>query len=98
IGQKIHFYLSHTVPFAALASPPCHIEAKSSRFISPDFRLGELCEEVADHREHAGICCGVRTRRPSDWRLIDVDNFIDFTDAMERCIRQRAYFCLIELF
>ena len=98
IGQKIHFDLPHTVPFAALASSPLHVEAESSCFVSTDLRLGKLSEEVADHREHAGICCGVRTRCSSDRRLVDVDDLINFTDALERYVRQRAYLCLIEFF
>ena len=51
------------------------------------FGLGHHREQIADEREEARVGRRIRSRRPADRRLIDLDHLVDELDALDPIVR-----------
>ena len=80
----MHLDLDDAVPLARFASSPFDVERIAPRLVTPHSRFGELRKKIADEGEDAGIGRGIRSRRPSDRRLIDMNHFVDLIDSVDR--------------
>jgi len=81
IGQEVHFDLNDPVSPAGFAAAAFNVETETSRFISADFRLGQLAEDIADMAEHAGVGRWIGPGRTADRALIDINDFVDIVHA-----------------
>src|SRR5438132_2198958 len=57
------------------------VEAKSPRFVTPDFGLRQLGVQGSNLIEYLDVSRRVRARRSADRGLIDVDHLVDVLDA-----------------
>ena len=91
----MHFDLDDAVPLAGFTAPALDVEAEASGLVTARFCLGQFGEPVADGTEGAGIGGGVGSRRPSDGRLVDIDDFIQRVQAVDfvegGCVRAGAH-------
>ena len=91
IGQKMHFDLDRAVALARLAAPAFDVERKPPGRVTARFGFRQSGKPVADGRERAGIGGGVRTRRAANGRLVDIDDFVDQFDAVDRVMRRGEF-------
>ena len=83
VRKEVHLDLDDAVAAAGLAASALHIEAEPALAIASDLRLGKVREQIAYMSEHTGIRRRVRSRRPSDRRLVDVDDLVYILDARD---------------
>ena len=77
VRQEVHLHLDYSVAAAVLAASAFDIEAEASRLVASDLGLRHLGKQVADVREHAGVCRRIRARRLAYRRLVDVDDLVE---------------------
>ena len=53
-------------------------------------------EEFADWREEADVGGRVRTRRATDWALVDLDHLVDLIQARDAVVRPRSIFRAVQ--
>lgn len=76
----MHLDADQAVAAACLTPPALHVEREPPGTVATHPRLGQHREQVTDVREQARVCSGIRTRRSTDRRLVDIDDFIDLFD------------------
>src|SRR3546814_2166389 len=84
----MHLDLDQAVAFAGLAAAALDVEAEAAGLIATRARFRHAGEQFADRREQLRVGCGVRTRRPADRRLVDVDDLVELVNAVD-AIAQR---------
>ena len=52
-------------------------------------RVARAGEHFADFIEHAGVGSRIAARRAADWRLVDLDYFVDLASAAQAFERTR---------
>src|SRR6202171_1290991 len=77
IRQEVHLDLDDAVALAVLAAAALYVEAEPARLVAAHARLRHLGEQLANVGEHPRVGRRVRTRRPADRRLVDVDHLVD---------------------
>ena len=77
IGKKMHLDLDDPIALAGLAAPALDVEGEAAGLIAARFGLREAGKPIADRGEGAGIGRGIRARRASDRRLVDVDDLVE---------------------
>src|SRR5262249_46285544 len=87
--QEVHLDRDDAVPLAALAASALDVEREAARTESPRARVGQHREQLANEREETRVGRRVRSWRPSDGRLIDLDDLVDLLDAVDRGMRAR---------
>src|ERR1700693_5269202 len=87
VGEKVHLDLYETISFARLAPSALHVERESSRPVAPDLRFGQLGEQLADGSEQSRVRGGIRARCPTDWALIDIDDFVEVLEPGDPRVR-----------
>ena len=90
VGQEVHLDAQDAVALAGLAAPALDVERVAPRLVAARLRLGQVGEQIADVREHAGVGRRVRARRAADRRLVDVDHLVDVLQPVERRRAARA--------
>src|SRR6202521_1136652 len=93
----MHLDLDDPVTLACLASPSAHVEAESARLVTAHLRLGKAREQVAHIREHSCVRGRVRSRRATDWRLVDVDRLVQVLEALDGPMRSWPVLRLVEV-
>ena len=96
VGKKVHFHAQAAAALASFAAPPFDVEGKASGFVTPRPGFRYLAEELADAAEGARIGGGVRSRRPSDRCLVDIDDLFDQLLTFERIEVARYVQCAME--
>ena len=91
IGEKMHLDLENAVSATCLATPAFDIEGKTTFFISAHLGFRKFCKEIADEVEDTRIGRGIGSRGASDRRLIDLDDFVDGFDALDRVVFARQH-------
>ena len=86
VRQELHLDLDDPVAGARLAASTLHVEGEAARGVAAQARLGDSREQLADRREEPGVGGGIRSRRPADWRLIDLDHLVHQRDALDRVV------------
>src|SRR5581483_5169959 len=71
--KEVHFYFDEAVALAFLAASALDVEAEPARFVAAYARRGQLCEQVPDMIEHAGVGRGIAAGRAANRRLINHD-------------------------
>src|SRR5262249_54701205 len=89
VRQEVHLDLDGAVALAGLAPPALHVEREAAGLIPADLRLLRGREQIADLVEHTGVGRGVRARRATDRRLVDVDDLVDALGAFELLVPAR---------
>src|SRR5215208_190807 len=89
VGEELHLFNLHAVPFASLATTARHVEAEMRRVVTVRLRLARGGEEVAYAVVHFYIGDRVRARRAPDGRLIDEHHVFDELPAVE--FRERTH-------
>src|SRR6185369_2987952 len=77
VRQELHLDLDDPVALAVLAAAALDVEREAARPVAADARLGHAGEELADRGEQADVRRRVRTRRPADRALVDLDDLVD---------------------
>src|ERR687898_1891659 len=72
----MHFNLDQSVALAGFASAAFHIKTVPTRRITAHARFRQIGVQIANVSEQSSIRGGVRTRRPTNRRLIDVDDLV----------------------
>src|SRR5688572_10660460 len=72
----MHFNLDQSVALTAFASAAFHIKTVPTRRISAHARFRQIGVQIANVSEQSSIRGGVRTRCPTDRRLMDVDDLV----------------------
>ena len=83
VRKKVHFDFGNAVAFAGFAASAGHVERKASGRIAAGFGFRQVGKPVADMGKQARISGWIGTRRPTDWRLVYVDNLVNVFDADE---------------
>src|SRR5258706_8223 len=77
VRQKVHFDLDYAVALAGLAAPALDVEGEPPRPVAAGLGFGQAGVPFPYRRKRACIGRRVRTQRPADRRLIDVDHLIE---------------------
>src|SRR5687767_14677776 len=77
----MHFDLNNPVSLTSFAASAFDIKAKAAFLITAYFRFVRYREYIANVIEYSGISSWVGARRPTNWRLIDVDYFLQMLDS-----------------
>ena len=96
IRKKVHFDAPQAVSLAGFAASALHVEAEAARAVAALPRLRQHRKQVANRREHAGVCRGIRTRRASNRRLINLDDLVDVLRANDLLVRRGRFRGAIE--
>ncbi len=83
VGQEVHFDADDAVALAGFTAAALDVEAEAAGLVAPDLGFRRLAVELADGIEDARIRRRVGPRRPTDGRLVDVDDLIDVFDPFE---------------
>ena len=83
VGQEVHLDRDDAVALARFAAAALDVEREPSRLVAARLRFGHHREQLADEREQARVGRRIRSRRPADRRLIDLDHLVD----QRRCLR-----------
>ena len=97
VGEEIHFDAALSVALARFAAATLDVETETTRTIASFARFRKHRVEFADRSEHAGVGGGIRARRASDGRLIDLNDFVDVLDSGDRAVRAGLFHRAIEL-
>ena len=89
IGKKVHLDALHAVAFARFATSTFDVEREAPRFVTTFARLGQHRVELAQRREQTRVSRGIRSRRASDGRLIDLDHLVDVFQSFDRFVWSR---------
>jgi hypothetical protein len=73
IGQEPHFNSLDALPLALLGAPALGVETESSEFVAKLFGVLGADEQTSYFVEDARERGWVRSRRATDWRLVDVN-------------------------
>ena len=92
----MHLDLDHAVALAGFAAPTFDVERESARAIAARLGVGEVGEPLADRCEGARVRRGVRARRASDRRLVDVDHLVEMLEALDSLMGARRFACAVE--
>src|SRR5437660_1399660 len=87
IEKKIHFDAAEAVALAGFAAAAFYVEAEPAGAIAALTRFRKHGKEIADRSEHTGISRRVRSRRATDRRLIDLDDFVDLVGTDDFAMR-----------
>ena len=72
----MHLNLNDTVSGAGFAAPALFVKAETSLVVSSRFGVLGHGKQLPDVVEHSGIGCRIGAGRPSDRRLVDIDDLI----------------------
>ena len=89
VGEEVHLQAVRAVAVAGLAPAPRDVEAEPARRVAARLRLGKLREQVANLVEQLDVGRRVRTRRPADRRLVDVDHLVEVLESLDPVVRAR---------
>src|SRR5262249_46722314 len=87
VRQEVHLDGDYAVALTRLAPTALHVEREATRLEATRLRLRHHREQLADEREHAGVGRRIRSRCPTDRRLIDLDDFVDQSGSVDRVVR-----------
>ena len=87
VRQEVHLDGHDAVALAPFAPATLDVEREAPRLETALLSLGHHREQVADEREQAGVGGGVRARRSSDRRLVDLDDLVDQRDPLDAVVR-----------
>ncbi len=76
-------------PWQASHRPPLTLNEKRPGPEAARLRLRQHREQLADEGEQPGVGRRVRSRRPADRRLIDLDHLVELLDALDGRVRAR---------
>ncbi|MNJ44472.1 hypothetical protein D3C77_395260 [compost metagenome] len=97
IRQEVHFNLDNPVPPAGLAAPSLNVKAKAAFLIAANFRFRGLREKIANIVKYARISCWVRTRRPANRGLVDIDDLLYMLQAFNLTVLPRTHLRPIQI-
>src|SRR5215211_3390515 len=83
IGQELHFDAQFALSLAGFAAPTMYVKRETSGLVTAHLALREFGIQLPDLVEQTRIGTGVRTRRASDRRLVNVDDLIEMLDALD---------------
>src|SRR5438132_8569507 len=76
VCKEVHFQAVGAVALARLAAAAGFVKAEPSRFVAANLGLGQLSEQSADFVEDLDVCRRIRAWRPTNGRLIYVDDLV----------------------
>ena len=86
IREEVHLDLDRAVALAGLAASALHVEAEPARLVAANVGLVGLGEQLANVVEDSRVGSGVRTRGPSDRRLVDGDDLVELLHAFDALV------------
>ena len=96
VRQKVHLDLDDAIALTGFTTSTLHVEREPPRLISARLCLRQPRKPVANRRKGPGISRRVRTRRPTNRALIDVDHLIQMLKPLDRLARRRRLPCPIQ--
>src|SRR3954471_4677861 len=97
VRQELHLDLDDPVALAVLAAPALDVEREPTRRVAADARFGNGGKELPDGAEQPRVRRRVRSRRPANRRLVDLDDLVDVLDALERVVGADLLTRLVQL-
>ena len=76
IRQKVHLDFQNPISTARFTSSSLDIKTESSFLIPSGLCVCCCRKQITDQIKDSRISCRIRSRRPSDWRLVYIDYFI----------------------
>ena len=95
--EEIHLDDLDAGALALLAAPAGDVEGEAAGLEAPHLGVLRLFEQEPDIVEHARESGRIRPRRPSDGRLVDLDELVDQLNPFQPVIRKRLLLGVIEL-
>ena len=83
VGQEVHLDGDHAVALTRLAAAALHVERKPAGPEAASLGIGHHREEIPDEGEQPGVRRRIAARRAPDWRLIDLNHFVDEVDTLD---------------
>ena len=83
LRQELHLDAQRPLSLAGFAAPALDVEGEAPRLVAAHLRLRQRGEEFADGRHRAGVGGRIGARRPADGRLVDVDDAVEFLQALD---------------
>ena len=87
VGEEVHLDAAHALALAFLAAAALDVEAEPTGLVAADLRLVGHAEQLPDLVEDPGVGRGVRTRGPTDRRLVHVDHPVDPLKSVDPGVR-----------
>ena len=84
VRKKVHLDAKHAVALTRFATTALHVERKTPRLVTARACFRQASVDLAEEREHTRVGCRIRSRRPSDRRLIDRDDLVDLIEPADR--------------
>ena len=97
VGQEIHFDAALAIALAGFAAASGDVEGKAPGLVAAFARLREHGEQIADGGEDAGVGGGVGSRRATDGRLVDANDFVDLIESCDGCVLAGIFARAVEL-
>ena len=89
VGEEVHLDRDDAVPLAGLAASPFHVEREATGPEAARLRVGHHRKQIPDEGEKARVGRWVRSGRPADGRLIDLDHLVERGDAVNLVVSAR---------
>src|SRR5690606_8373841 len=83
IGHELHVELDRAIALAAFAAAAADVEREAARLVSTDLRKRHLSVQVTEQVEELRVGCGIRARTPTNWRLVDLDEFLEEIEMLD---------------
>ena len=83
----MHFDGNHAVALARLAAAALYVEREPAGPEAASLGVGHHRKEIPDEGEQPGVRRRIAARRAPDWRLIDLDHFVDQVDPVDPIVR-----------
>ena len=89
IRQEVHLNALQTIALARLAAPAFDVETEAPHLVTAFTRFGEHRVQLANRRKNARISGRIRPRRAPDRRLVDLHDFVDEVQSLNRGMQPR---------
>ena len=91
IRKEMHLNLDDSISATRFTASALDVKAESSFFIAFRLRIRGCRKQIPDQVEYSGICRRIGSWRPSDWRLVNVDHFVQHFQSFNPLMLSRNH-------
>ena len=91
IRKEMHLNLDDSISATRFTASALDVKAESSFFIAFRLRIRGCRKQLPDQVEYSGICRRIGSWRPSDWRLVNVDHFVQHFQSFNPLMLSRNH-------
>ena len=93
----MHLYFDQPIALTGFTTPAADIEREASRLVASRTWLWHSSIKFPDWRKQPGIGRRIRTRRPTDRTLVDLDDFVEILKPFDAVVWWRLMASLVKL-